>query len=85
MDELFQIAETKSPRLKWLEQKHVTTKNWPGVAHGDEDEFGNEMFPWTAFVGDVNGLHTTVGAGDTEHEAIVDLAVKRGWKLWNEL
>lgn len=83
-DTLFDLPVQKSPRLLWLEAHRVTTKHWPGVSFGDEDEFGNEMFPWTAFVGGVDDLHIFVGAGDTEQDAIVDLAVKKGWKLWNE-
>ncbi len=82
--ELFDIPVCESPRMKWLKARNVTRHHWAGVSPGDEDEFGNEMFPWTAFIGDIEGLHTAVGGGNTEHEAIVDLAVKKGWKMWNE-
>ena len=36
---------------------------------------------------DENGKWTATGAsaeGDTEHDAIVSLAIKNGWRLWNE-
>jgi hypothetical protein len=82
--ELFSVPEQDSPRLAWLKLRRVTTKNWPGCSVGDEDEFGNELWPWTAFVGDPRQISPNVGVGGTEDDAIADLARKRGWRMWNE-
>ena len=70
MDTLFEMPESKSPRLKWLERKNVITEcqNWP-------DD------PWEVRVKDDPA---NFGRGDTEHDAIVDLAKRNGWKIWNE-
>ena len=91
MNELFPVTDDPSPRLRWLRAHQVQTRHFPEVTPGDEDEFGNEQYPWLAAVGELDGatgfhLATSnrVGVGQTEHEAIVDLALKRGWKLWNE-
>ena len=76
MSELFEIPQQDSPRLKWLKQHGVHTKRYdyrPSI--------------WCAYVG-VNVFpkpNNLFGEGYTEHEAIVDLAIKRGWKLWNEI
>ena len=89
MKELFNIPVCESPRLKWLKKHDVKTQFHKGVAVGDEDEFGNELWPWTA--GTSHGISpdrdydgTWNRGGATEHEAIVALAIWQGWKLWNE-
>lgn len=74
---LFDVPEQKSPKLRWMEERGVATRQ-TGLAAGDEDELGNELFPWLATSGEVSS------GGMTEHEAIVGLAVKKRWKLWNE-
>ena len=84
-DTLFDLPETKSPRLKWMDEKNVSTHFNKDVQAGDEDEFSGEPIrPWAAFVGESRFPRPDAGFGDTEHEAIVDLAIKKGWKLWNE-
>ena len=56
------------------------------IQPGDEDEFSGEtLSPWCAFVGEPRFPRPDAGYGNTEHEAIVSLAILKGWKLWNEL
>ena len=71
MSELFDIPETKSPRLKWID-KH-------GVWVAEITLTGSITRWWEATAAGI----TTKGA--TEDEAIVNLAKKMGIKLWNEL
>ncbi len=91
MTELLNVPECLSPRLKWLNEHNVQTIACLGVSVGDEDEFGNDMWPWYAWTnhtmppfpsGQGPGMFNRGGA--TEHEAIVNLAIWQGWKLWNE-
>jgi hypothetical protein len=89
--ELFnpEVVTQDSPRLAWMKKHDVKTVFHSGVVIGDEDEFGNELFPWTASTS--HGIDPK-RAGDavwcrgaeTEHGAIVELAIWQGWKLWNE-
>ena len=84
-DTLFDIPEQKSPRLKWMQEKNISTHLNNDVQAGDEDEFsGEQIYPWTAFTGKPRFPRPDAGYGDSEHEAIVDLAIKKGWRLWNE-
>ncbi len=87
-----------SPRLAWLRAHDVSTYFTKEFAdHGDgpteSPETGEELYPWAAWVGELSaaiegknlddnqpGYYT----GPTEHEAIVALALARGWPLWNE-
>lgn len=88
MKELFEIETQLSPRLKWLRKYSVLTRRFPFVTPGDEDEFGNELHPWMAWIGplDVASTRDSFRAGgNTEQEAICNLALKRGWRLWNEV
>jgi hypothetical protein len=89
--ELFSLPETLSPRLEWLREKNVQTKRFPFITPGDEDEFGNDLFPWYAWTSGSHGETTFENSaplnragGNTEQEAIRNLAVKREWRLWNE-
>ena len=89
MDELFNIPVCESPRLKWLKKHDVKTQHRPGINVGDEDKFGNALWPWEA--GTSHGLSperidagTFSQGGETEDEAIANLAKWQGWKLWNE-
>jgi len=79
--ELFDVPVVKSPRLKWIEKHRLKTKcaEFP-VADGDEDEFGNEVFQWSA--SDDNWKHSHGGA--TEDDALAAWARARGVRLWNE-
>lgn len=87
MDELFELTTSLSPRLQWLKDKQVLTRRFPMINPGDEDEFGNSLFPWMAWIGplDLNNTRKSFQAGgDTEMDAIANLAIKRHWRLWNE-
>jgi hypothetical protein len=67
-DTLFDIPETPSPRLQWLRKHDIRI-------HRDSEE-ANEFTAWT--------LPDASGYGDTEDEAIADLARKLSIPLWNE-
>lgn len=88
-DELFQIDESLSPRLRWMRDLLIQTMdNGYELTPGLEDEFGNQLFRWVAWQG---GKRTKASAfvdhctgwGDTEDEAIVALAKKLNLTLWN--
>lgn len=87
MKELFEIQPCDSPRLKWMKKHGVHTMHNKGVNPGDEcDVTGETLYPWCAYVG-VNVFpkpEGLLGCGNTEDEAICELAKRRGWKLWNE-
>lgn len=74
--ELFgEIPMTKSPHLLWIEKHNVKT-----LCTESCDE------PWAAWVGD---LKTAIDerravTAMTEDEALVKLARKNGWPMWNE-
>ena len=72
MSELFNLPESKSPRRQWMEKHGITTA--PRIWDAYE---GNTR--WAAF----RYLKNTA-YGDTEDEAITQLALKLGIKLWNE-
>lgn len=73
-DELFNIPEQLSPRLKWLIYYEVSTCR-------DDDC----VEPWSAHTTRPGAITSDPQAtGLTEHDAIVALALKQGWKLWNE-
>jgi len=69
-DNLFDVPEQLSPKLQWMKAHNVTTQKHEG------DNIANGT-QWEARV--PNGI------GDTEDEAIVELAKANNWKLWNEL
>lgn len=79
-DELFQIDESLSPRLRWMQQHKFRTHHAPWC----------EDSPWSAWHPEnesEQGLPTdpeACGYGMDEDEAIVDLAKKLNLKLWNE-
>lgn len=73
MNDLFEIPESKSPRLLWIE-KHMITTRKTGT---DSDELG-DCQRWIA----QNPMK--IGYGHTEDEALTQLALKLGVKLWNE-
>jgi hypothetical protein len=81
MNELFDIPESKAPRLRWME-KHDIRRH-----RADLDD---ENLPWSAWFPEnehESGLPMdpeACGYGVTENDAIVDLAVKHKIKLWNE-
>ncbi len=79
MNELFKTPETLSPRLAWMREKDVKTRE----AEGD----------WAAYIGDpphdryslaMMKHRKEIALGDSEEEAIFALAKAQGWTLWNE-
>lgn len=87
MAELFALPESLSPRLQWLRDKNVKTQRFPMISPGDEDEFGRSLFPWVAWIGPLELKSTRESfqaGGNTEMDAIANLAIKRRWRLWNE-
>ena len=84
-DTLFNMPVCESPRLKWMREHNVSTRFSKNIKVGEEDECsGESLFPWAAFVGEPKFPRPGVGFGNTEHEAIVELSIRKGWKLWNE-
>ena len=79
--ELFIMPPCDSPRLKWF-KKHGVKFLYTTNEVGDEDEFGNELWPVYAFTEPLC-KETSFGAA-TEDEALAKLAIKNGLKLWNE-
>lgn len=88
MSELFNIPESKSPRLQWIEGHGILTAcnhnigQWYAVIPkaGDEDRDIRQL---------VTDYHYTlassrVGKGQSEDEAITNLAKNIGLRLWNE-
>lgn len=79
-DELFEVEESLSPRLAWMQKHKIRTHHAPWV----------EEAPWSAWHPDnesEEGLPMdpeACGYGMNEDEAIVDLAKKLNIKLWNE-
>ena len=72
MTELFDLPETKSPRLCWLEKHGIVT------LRGKSDS-------WAAWLkAKPTKVDQTIGYGESEDEAIADLAIKLGLRLWNE-
>lgn len=85
MNGLFEIPPCESPRLRWLKKHDVHTHHNKNVQPGDEDELSGEtIYPWVAYKGLPNFPMPNAGYGNTEHEAIVDWAIKNNVRLWNE-
>jgi len=72
MSELFNIPESKLPRLQWIDKHGV----WTSPTKFIDDP--NPRQAWTATSAGINGV------GPTEDDAIVDLAKHMGIKLWME-
>lgn len=70
MSELFDIPESKSPRLRWMEKHNISARQEPRGPGGP--------LIWFAL------NHQACARGDSEDEALASLAVKLGLKLWNE-
>lgn len=91
MSELFDIPESKSPRLLWLEKHRIRIiDNGTDYEDGDECEFsGNQLYRFCAheLQGDGDPImffdHLT-GWGHTFDDAIFNLAKKLKIPLWNE-
>ena len=84
-DSLFDLPESKSPRLIWMEEHQIRTHDKPEM----------EDVRWSAWTPESDwdethpgcfkiGADDSVGFGPTELDAIADLARKLSLKLWNE-
>lgn len=91
MNELFNLPESKSPRLLWLEKHGIKViDNGIDYEDGDECEFsGDQLYRYCAH--DLQGEGDPVlffdhltGWGHTAEDAIFDFAKKHELKLWNE-
>ena len=82
--DLLNVPVVESPRLKWLKRHRIKT-HATSLEVGAEDEYGEEISPFYAYVGknEIENAHNIVG-GTTEDEAIRNLAIRKGWLLWNE-
>lgn len=92
MSELFQLPPSLSPRLSWIAAQGILTHHaphcpeapWMALQPFKEDtgkDIGTIMAESCRTYDDADAL----GYGQTEDEAIVDLAKKQGLKLWNEM
>lgn len=81
-DLLFEVPESKSPRLLWVEKNSIKTAVMP---EAEADEIGEIPGRWGAMIG-VGALKEAgfIGYGNTEEDAILDLAIKLKIPLWNE-
>ena len=70
MRELFEIPESKSPRLKWMERHHLTVEKYWMV----------DIWYYRA----KHGMKV-IGKGNTEDEAITAAAKSLNIPLWNEV
>lgn len=72
-DELFEIPECKSPKLLWMERFQIQTQQnmW--------EEWEDKRWPWGAFV-----PFEGQGFGNTQEEALKDLAYNLKIPLWNQ-
>lgn len=78
MSELFPVQQVSadSPRLRWLKKWGVQIKD---NGQGGEDEGGE----WLRFAA-ISEKSRAFGQGNTEDEALQDLALKNRWLMWTE-
>ncbi len=72
MTELFHIEPVLSPRLRWMEQHNITLRH-------HEDSSAHHL-NWSA----TDDAFKCFGWGETEEEALCQLARKLGLKHWSE-
>lgn len=72
-DSLFDIPESKSPRLIWMEKHQITVEL--NEATGDCEAWSHKK---------QTKSESVLGCGPTELDAIADLACKLNIPLWNE-
>jgi len=79
MTDLFNISESKSPRLLWMEKHGITTMP---PADNDQEQ---DWLAWRKS-DEIGGMPPMdkVGEGGTESAAITDLCRLVGIRLWNE-
>lgn len=91
-DELFPVEAVSmdSPRIAWMKRNSILThfspqmeEPWLAIAAMPEDRGKNisQIMSESCRLYDEANL---CGYGQTEEEAIVDLAEKNMWPLWNE-
>ena len=80
IENLFDLPESKSPRLKWIEKHHLQTHQTPNWQPDTEDEFCDVVEAW--YASDDNFEHNH--GGETEDEALVAWAKARGKLTWME-
>jgi len=83
-DDLFpDLPPVLSPRLRWLHEHDVKTRQTP-----------EHHLTWEAWIGDypetvddilAASVQGRIIAADSEEEAVASLAELNGWKLWNEV
>lgn len=78
MTTLFDLPESKSPRLLWMEKHALQTHYFKDA------ELGKEWMAGIANNGRINDESSFIGFGLTEDEALANLAIALGVKLWNE-
>lgn len=71
MSELFDIPESKSPRIIWQERHEITCV---------ETDFDRPENRWRA----MHPLTKTIVRGPTREDALAEIARKLQIKLWNE-
>ena len=78
---LFDVPEQLSPRLAWMREHGVTLRatGYNGTSE-DADDCDGEPEPFYATVNGGERRFDCAG-GQTENEALVKLAQKKGWKL----
>lgn len=81
MNELFEIPESLSPKLKWLKKHSLRTHHDPEMEDCPESpETGKTIFPWVCVLAGktYHANSTNYGEGRTEDEAIADYCQKTG-------
>lgn len=83
-DDLFpELPPVLSPRLKWMQEHGVQTRETP-----------EHHLRWEAWIGEypetpdeviTASVQCRIIAADSEKEAIAGIAELNGWKLWNEV
>jgi hypothetical protein len=72
MTELFDIPETPSPRLRWMQRHHLTVESITGEGADNGNRYAAR-----------HGM-TVIGKGATEDEALTAAAKSLNIRLWNE-
>lgn len=85
MTELFNLPMTLSPRLAWMKEHGITVlDHGTHLKPGAECELtGKTLYRFQASMTNWS-FEKRYGWGDTEVDALVDLAKKAEIKLWNE-
>jgi hypothetical protein len=95
-DNLFEIPESKSPRLLWLEKhgflthefqpgEHFMGVPWTGAVAALPTATGERFHTALEAVGrSVCVGESSIGTGETVEDAIIDLCRKESIPLWNE-